>query len=52
MAFFECDSEEKRNDFLRVLLVYEKLEHVLKEGPADQALFVFDIKPPAIRNKY
>lgn len=36
MAYFGCDSDDKKNDFLRVLLVYEKLEDVLKEGPVDQ----------------
>ena len=36
MKFFGCDAEEDRVHFLRVLLVYENMEDVLKESPVDQ----------------
>lgn len=36
MDYFGCDTDEKKKDFLRVLLVYEKFDDVVKEGPADQ----------------
>ena len=40
MAYFGCDSDDKKNDFLRVLLVYEKYDDVLKESPVDQVIFL------------
>jgi hypothetical protein len=40
MAYFGCDSDDKKNDFLRVLLVYEKYDDVLKESPLDQVIFL------------
>lgn len=36
MEYFGCNDEENRINFLRLLLVYEKLEDTLKEGPVDQ----------------
>ena len=40
MAYFGCDSDDKKNDVLRVLLVYEIYDDVLKESPVDQVIFL------------
>ena len=39
ITYFGCNSDDKKKDFLRLLLVYEKLDDVLKEGPVDQVSF-------------
>ena len=36
LEFFGCNDEENKINFLRALLVYEKLEDIQKESPIDQ----------------
>lgn len=36
MKFFGCESDENKENFLRILLCYEKLEDILKESTVDQ----------------
>lgn len=45
VSFFGCDSDDNRVNFLRALLIYEKLEDIEKETSIDQALFTSDLKP-------
>ena len=47
LGFFGCGDKENSVHFLKALLVYEKLDDISKEGPADQALYLFDLKPIA-----
>lgn len=47
MDYFGCSDKENSVHFLKVLLVYEKLEDIQKEGPVDQAFYLFDLKPIA-----
>lgn len=36
MKYFGCDSDEDKNNFLRILLCYEKQEDICKESSVDQ----------------
>jgi hypothetical protein len=36
MEYFGCDSDENKINFLKVLLIYEKLEDILKETSLEQ----------------
>lgn len=47
LEFFGCAGKDNQAHFLKALLVYEKLDDIEKEGPVDQALFLFDLKPIA-----
>ncbi|CAF0712043.1 unnamed protein product [Brachionus calyciflorus] len=47
LNYLGCSDDENKIHFLRVLLVYEKLEDIQKESSADMALYVMDLKPIA-----
>lgn len=38
MEYFGCNDKENRVNFLKILLIYEKMEDILKEGPIDQVI--------------
>jgi hypothetical protein len=40
MKFFGCDTDESKLSFLKVLLVYEKLEDILKETSIEQVKLI------------
>ena len=43
MKFFGCDTDESKLSFLKVLLVYEKLEDILKETSIEQVKEFFSL---------
>jgi hypothetical protein len=47
VEYFECNSDENRIHFVRVLLIYEKANYIIKSSPLDQSLYSFDLKPIA-----
>ncbi len=45
--FFGCNEKERRIDFLRLLLVFEKYDDAIKECSVKEVLYMFDVKPIA-----